>query len=442
MAEEIDISGISDPRALRIIEILLRKIAVLEERITQLERNSSNSSKPPSSDIVKPESEQRSSSRNAGGQKGHKGVRHKLVSLDKVDAIERIEITKCPDCEGDTTRTGKVIRHQVYELVKKPVILTEYQRRQCYCQRCNKYMYGSLPEGISNGQRFGNHLQSFLIYLKGATGATYTELYDLCRDVFKIEAARSSICNMIMRGSEHLATFHQKMLCAVRKSARLNIDETSWKKNGRLQWVWVFCNKQLAYFSIEKTRGAKVVQKHLGKNSNIAITSDFYGGYNWISHKNHQVCLAHLVRDFKFMATLPDATVRKRARCCLSRFRNIFSLLHRNAPPTEIHRVVQRLRNFLTRTKSDNRKFKTLLRRVNRYWDCLWHFIDQPELFEPTNNRAERTIRHLVRLRKISQGSRSRRGLLWIARFCSLFQTAKLQGNSPWECLCRELARG
>jgi hypothetical protein len=83
-----------------------------------------------------------------------------------------------------------------------------------------------------------------------------------------------------MRGSEHLATFHQKMLCAVRKSARLNIDETSWKKNGRLQWVWVFCNKQLAHFSIEKTRGAKVVQKHLGKNSNIAITSDFYGGYN------------------------------------------------------------------------------------------------------------------------------------------------------------------
>lgn len=174
MTEEIDISGISDPKALRIIEILLRKIAVLEERITQLERNSSNSSKPPSSDIVKPESEQRSSSRKAGGQKGHKGVRHKLISLDKVDAIERIEITKCADCEGDTTRTGKVIRHQVYELVEKPAILTEYQRQQRYCQRCNKYTYGSLPEDISDGQHYGNHLQSFLTYLKGAPGATYT----------------------------------------------------------------------------------------------------------------------------------------------------------------------------------------------------------------------------------------------------------------------------
>lgn len=141
------------------------------------------------------------------------------------------------------------------------------------------------------GNHYGNHLRSFLIYLKGATGVRTINFMTCVGEVFKIEAARRSICNMIMRGSEHLATLHQKMLCAVRKSARLNIDETSWKKNGKLQSVGVFCNKQLAYFSIEKTRGAKVVQKH------------------------------------------------QRARCCLSRFRNIFSLLHSNAPPKEIHRV-------------------------------------------------------------------------------------------------------
>lgn len=443
MADEIDISGISDPKALAVITKLLEKIAALEERIAQLERDSSTSSKPPSSDIVKPRNERRwKGTRKAGGQRGHKGVRHQLVALEEVDRVQRIEIKRCPECGSEVSPTGKVVRQQVYELVEKPVIVTEYRRRKCYCERCQKHVSGLLPEGVRVGQQYGERLQAFLVYLKGAVGATYTELYELCREVFCIKAARSGICNVVMRGSEALAKYHRKAAISARNSARLNIDETSWKKNGRFRWAWVFCNRALAYFSIERSRGAKAIRKCLGKKTTVAVTSDFLHSYGGIPREQHQYCLAHLIRDLKFMAEYPDRQVKEGARGFVRHFRRIFSLLHSGAPPDTIRAVIKRLHSYLARTKSSNKKFKTLLRRLNRDWDCLWRFIDRPHLFDPTNNHAERTIRHLVRLRKVSQGSRSKRGELWIARFCTLFQTSKLRGISPWTSICNELAIG
>jgi transposase len=442
MADDIDISGISDPKALAVIAKLLQKIAALEERIAQLERDSSTSSKPPSSDIVKPPREQRwKGTRNAGGQKGHKGVRHQMLPVEEVDRVERIEVDRCPECGGAVTPTGRVIRQQVYELVEKPVLVTEYRRSKCYCEHCQKTVCGVLPEGVRAGQQYGERLQAFLVYMKGAIGASYTELYELCRDVFCIKAARSGICNVVMRGSEGLARYHRKMAISARNSTRLNIDETSWKKNGKFRWAWVFCNKELAYFSIERSRGAKAIKKWLGKKTNVAVTSDFLHSYGGIPRERHQYCLAHLIRDLKFMAIHPDRAVKKRAQGFVRFFRSIFSMLHNGDPPEKIRIVIKKLNNYLARTKSTNKKFKILLRRLHRDWDCLWRFLDRPDLFDPTNNHAERTIRHLVRLRKVSQGSRTKGGELWVARFCSLFQTSKLQAISPWASLCNELAR-
>lgn len=443
MAEDIDLSGISDPKALAVIAKLLEKLAVLEEQLSQLKKDSSTSSKPPSSDIVKPPHERRlRGTRKSGGQRGHKGVRHSLLPLEEVDRIERINIEQCPLCGDRVAPTGKIIRQQVYELVEKPVIVTEYRRSKCYCEGCKSTVCGNLPAGVRAGQQYGERLQSFLIYLKGGVGASYTELYELCRDVFCIKATRSGICNVVMRGSEGLAKYHRKLGISVRNAVRLNIDETSWKKNGKFRWAWVFCNQELAYFSIERSRGAKVLRKCLGKDTNVAVTSDFLHSYGGIAREQHQYCLAHLIRDLKFMAMHPDRLVKRRAQGFVRFFRRIFSMLHRGDPQEDIRAVIKRLYNYLAYTKTTNKKFRTLIRRVNRDWDCLWRFLDHPQLFDSTNNHAERTIRHLVRLRKVSQGSRSKRGELWIARFCSLLKTSKLKGISPWTSLCNELATG
>ena len=441
MAEHIDITGITDPKALSVIAKLLEKIAGLEERIARLERNSKTSSKPPSSDIVKPASENRQSGvRKIGGQPGHKGVSRRLTPLKEVDHIVPIEIGCCPECNGPVIPSGKILRQQVSELVEKPVALTEYQTMLCYCEHCQKTVHGSLPEGIAPGQRYGKRVQALLMYLKGAMGATYTELRDLCVEVFDIKATRSGICNIVMRGSEELAPFHRKIRLSARKSKRLNIDESSWKRNGKWQWAWVFCNQDLAYFSVEKTRGRKVLTKTLGEKTSVAVTSDFLGSYAHLPKEQHQYCLAHLIRDIKYLQTLPDAVVRKTAGKFLQAFRRIFSMLHRSDPPPKIKKVINRLHNYLARTHSSHRELRNLLRRLNRHWTSLWRFVEQPELFEPTNNLAERSIRHLVRLRKTSQGSRSKKGDSWIARFCSLFLTSKLRHQSVWANLCQHLA--
>lgn len=440
---EINVDEIKDLESAKaIIKILLRRIKILEEEVAQLKRNSSTSSKPPSSDIVKPPSERRQPGvRKSGGQLGHKGAKRELLPPDKVDETKRIACHCCPDCGGSVEHCPeKILRQQVYELTKKPVIVIEYQREGGFCSHCKEIKYA--PSPIGSEQQYGTKLQAFLAYLKGSMGASYSELEDLCQNVLNVKITRGSICNLTMGISEKISGFHKKLASAVKKARQLNIDETSWKESGKMNWAWLFCNQEFAYFSIENTRGAKSLKKRLGKDFDGAVTSDFYGAYNYLPKAKHQFCLAHLIRDIKFITTLPDRITKKHGEKLLSFFKRIFDYLHQKKPPDALRKLKNRLLNFLTTLKPPKGCLRTLLKRINRHWHSLWRFIDEPALFHPTNNFAERNLRNLVRLRKVSQGSRSKAGNLWITRFSSLYQTAKIRRISPWNMLLIEVARG
>lgn len=447
MAEKFDlakeISEINDPKALRVIAYLLERIEVLEEKIARLEKNSSTSSKPPSSDIVKPPHERRQRGREPGGQKGHRGVKHKLLPPEKVDRVVELGCRTCPDCGGVIQKSSAAtLKQQVYELVEKPLQVTEYRRKPCFCPRCNAIKYAQLPEGIIVQQQCGIRLQALLAYLKGTMGASYSELKEFCAQVLGADLARSSICNIVMRVSEKLRKFHEKLGSSVKEATRLNIDETSWKRNGEHRWAWVFCNPELAYFSISKRRKAAVPKRVLGKNFSGAITTDFFVSYKYIPKIQHQFCLAHLIREVKFITTLPKQSEKKQGAKLLSFFKKIFEHLHEGRPPDKIKKTVKMLSNYMSKLKPEKGSLRTLLKRIYRTWDSLWRFLDKPTLFSPTNNFAERTLRHLVRLRKISQGSRSRQGEVWTARFCSLYQTAKIRKLSAWNLLQMQMAQG
>lgn len=433
-----EVSDLKDAKAL--IDRLIDRIEQLESALAAERKTSKNSHKPPSSDIVKPASEQRQKGRKSGAQKGHKRQSRVLVPLEQVDRIIEDELEECPSCHVllNKEREFEVLRHQVLELLDKPVLTTEYRRYGHRCECCGDIIYPGLPQEVRTSV-CGERLQALIGYLKGKLGISYTELKDLCEDVLGFSISRGALCDTVNRVSDALKRPYQQLERNVSKQRTLNIDETSWRDSGKGYWVWVFCNQLIAFFTISPSRGATVLHQILGETFDGTLTSDFYSAYASYASDKQQYCLAHLIRDIKFLAILPDRGSRIFGKKLLSYFRRLFRLWHRRNEYNQAElkrrakRITAELQGFIVAAKPHGAEAVRLQKRILKHWQKLFQFIDEPKLYQPTNNRAERALRGLVRIRRQTQGSRSLAGRQWNARIATVCETCKLQGTSPWE---------
>ncbi|HUV67937.1 MAG TPA: DUF6444 domain-containing protein [Sedimentisphaerales bacterium] len=193
---------------------LLKVNAELAEKVAKLSKNSSNSSKPPSSDIVKPpKSKQSDGPRRQGGQLGHKGVGRQLFQQDQFDKTVPFYADSC-HCGyvGNGEPIGKPKIQQIVELVGKPVSVTEYRLYGFICPKCGRVVWAKLPATVVEGQLFGLRLQALVGYMKGSLHASCSALEDFCHDVLNIDVARSHLCNTIRRVNEADKCFGQSLL--------------------------------------------------------------------------------------------------------------------------------------------------------------------------------------------------------------------------------------
>lgn len=420
---------------------LKEHIVQLNERIARLEKNSSNSSKPPSSDITKRKEEQRQpGKRKIGAQPGHKATWRREFRPEEIDRRRKLKLSKCPECKTALEPTDNIIVHHQAELVKKPVIITEYQLHGGHCPCCKKTVYPKLPRWVIANQLLGPALLSLFGYMKAAMGVSVSELAEFSADVLKLDISRGAVQKAISRVSDALKPAYEEIAQAVPEQKSLHIDETGWKENGKRQWVWLFCNAFIAFFVISKSRACKVLEEVLGKNFLGALTSDFFSAYTKYASPKQQFCLAHLIRDLKFLATLPEQETKLFGLRLLAYMRRLFKLWHNreslspeiwNKKATRFKRDLQQY-IFSVRFQRGTDAYR-IQRRFIKHWPALFRFLDAPELYEPTNNRAERTLRPLVRLRRISQGSRGKAGSDWTARAASVVATCRLQKQSTWQ---------
>lgn len=420
-----------------------KRISELEAKVAKLEKNSSNSSKPPSSDITKPKSEQRQKGkRKKGGQKGHKANWRKIFEPEEIDKRRKIELKICPDCKGPLQQTGNTKTHQQAELVKKPVIVTEYTIIESSCPCCNKVVTPELPVGVIPKELLGPRLITLFGYMKAAMGVSITQLAEFSGEVLSLKLSRAAIQNTIFKVSDSLTPSYDELKEVVPKQKVLNIDETGWKENGSRYWVWVFCNMQIAFFTINKSRGYKVLAEVLGESYSGALISDFYSAYVKYASVKQQFCLAHLIRDIKYLTTLKDEKTKKFGLKMLAYMRRLFKLWHSRSTFTQeewkkkTSRFRKEFSNYLWSCKFEKKTDANRIhRRCLKHFDANLRFLDDPDLYEPTNNHAERVVRHIVQLRRASQGSRSYRGRQWSAKAATALATCKLQKRSSWSFL-------
>jgi transposase len=402
-----------------------------------LKKIPANSSKPPSSDIVKPPKCPKSKDKGKlkrGGQPGHRQNLRQPLSPALIDEIVKLELTACPDCgrtldlvQGETKITQQI------ELVEKPFFATEYQQLMYWCKFCQCWHYRKLPGEVEKAGLFGPNMTALTAYLKGRCHISYRTLKEYFRDCMGIDISTGFLTKQIKKTSDALKSPYAELEEFLKRQHHLYIDETSFKKNGKLQWAWCFVAEFFTFFKIDASRGSKVLHETLGGDFLGSISSDFFSAY--LKYKKEtetlfQFCWAHLIREIKFLATLDDT--RAYGKRLLKYVKEMFATIHRQDELTEIgfkrlmNRHKKAIQKTIRRFVPEHNKAKALARRFEEHGESYFLFIDDPSI-GPTNNEAEQNIRTLVMDRIVTQGTRSDMGNEWHERFWTTVASCRKQ---------------
>ena len=425
---------------------LLERIAALEAELAKAKKNSSNSSKPPSSDMVKPPKPpaQNRKKRKRGGQPGHEQHLRSPFPTEAVNHFEAYTLDCCPECGGSlrlAKRPPDVL--QQVEITETPTVVTEHQCLAYWCPHCRKVHYALLPEEVLKAGLFGPRLTALVAFMKGVCHASFSTIRKFLRDVARVTVSRGYLAKLIAKASESLATAYAELFERLPGEPVLNIDETGHKEEGRKFWTWCFRAQLYTLFRIDKSRGSKVLVEVLGKEFNGVLGCDYFGAYRKYMRQFDvlvQFCLAHLIRDVKFLATLPGREDKAYGRRVRTALRELFSVIHRRETMTAagFQRRLGAARQMVlkaatTRVPQGNHA-QNLAKRFREHGDAYFRFITTPGI-EPTNNLAEQAIRFVVIDRRITQGTRSETGRRWSERIWTVVATCAQQGRSAFKFL-------
>jgi transposase len=428
---------------------LKQVVAQLGQQLAAARKDSSTSSKPPSSDIVKPpkppppEGQDR---RSIGGQPGH--PKHERVAFPP-ESINGgsfdYRLDSCPACGRDLqpmrTIAPRVV--QQVDIAEVPLSIEEHRSHPGWCTRCQKTYEAPLPSEIRRGGLVGPFLTTLIAYLKGACHASFSTVRKFLRDVVRVTISRGELARIITKVSRALERPYEELLDALPDEARLNVDETGHKQNGQRQWTWCFRASLYTLFKIDPSRSGDVLIEVLGTEFNGVLGCDYFSAYRRY-HREFgvllQFCLAHLIRDVKYLTTLPDARDRAYGERLREALRQLFAVIHRRE---ELSAAVFQNRLDAARTEvlrcgaqdvPETRASGNLAKRFAVHGESYFRFITTPEV-EPTNNLAEQAIRFVVLDRLVTQGTRSEAGNRWCERIWTVIATCIQQGRSVFAYL-------
>ena len=418
---------------------LRETVEVLQELV---HRNSQNSSQPPSQDRPdqKPGKEPSGPPRKRGGQPGHAG--HHRALMDEVDEVIVYKPISCEQCGALLLGEDPApYRHQVTELpIVKPHI-TEYQVHRLTCPCCGHSNRGELPPAIT-ASWFGPNVISLAGYVMGRFRLSKRQVADLMAECFAIPMAVSTVVNQQQVISAALAAPVAALEPAVKNAPVCNIDETSWRQVGvsRRSWLWTVVTAQVTLFRIAPSRSGQIARALLGEDYDGVAGTDRCTAYTWLKHR--QYCWSHLLRDFQKILERGDDSyaigwyLKLQAEYLLMRWArvrdgtlNYFEFL------AEFPAIQTQIRHWLTLglTASSSRTAATCRLLLAADAD-LWRFVSVPGL-EPTNNSAERALRHSVIWRRSSHGTQSDHGSRFVERILTAVETCRQQQRPVFDFL-------
>src|SRR5512135_3098843 len=438
------------------VEALEAELVALKEVVARLRhqlaaprKDSPHSSKPPPPDLVqppKPPPPQGQDRCRVGGQPGHPKHERAAFPPELVNGgCCDYRLDACPACGQDLhpTRTLAPRVVQQVDIREVPLTIEEHRSHPGWCPHCQKMYEALLPPGIARGGLVGPTLTTLIAYLKGACHASFSTIRKFLRDVAKVTISRGELARIIGKVSRALERPYEELLEDLPAQARLNVDETGPKQNGQRQWTWCFRAGLYTLFKIDPSRSAGVLIEVLGVEFDGVLGCDYFSAYRRY-HREFgvvlQFCLAHLIRDVKYLTTLPDAQDRAYGERLREALRGLFAVIHRRGEWTEweFRRRLETARDEVLRRGTSSvpatRASSNVAKRLEMHGASYFRFITEPGI-EPTNNLAEQAIRFVVIDRRITQGRRGERGKRWCERIWTVMATCSQQGRSVFAYL-------
>lgn len=406
------------------------RIAKLEE---QLNLNSKNSSKPPSTD-------QKGNTPDDGKKKDRPtraGKARVPFPKERVDRHVQCTRENCRHCGSDRIQLSKQSEIlQQAELPEAQAIVTEYQLQKYRCDACGKNSTASLPQGIPDSA-FGPKLMGLMAALTGVWHLSKREAVQLTKELYGVDMGVGSVPNIEEKVSEALDPIYQRIHHFVIESPYCkHFDETGWRDSGKRHFVWLASCERAAFYRIDHERSSKAFQRLVRKDpKDFAAVTDRYAVYNVIG-KGHQYCLAHLIREFKKYGERdgPDRAIGHALAQELSTTCYIHGEYRKEKITLKQRNQRLRHRKYKVETwleegmANGSDQLYKLSETLLDNFEKLWTFT-RKEGMEPTNNLAERDLRKLVVWRKKSYGTRSVRGQKFVERITTISQTIKKQGK-------------
>ena len=256
------------------------RFAQLESELAAAKKNSRNSSKPPSSDIVKKPKDppKDGKKRKIGGQPGHELHEHEPFPDDEVDFVE-LHCIECPDCHGPVVPSKnppKVIQQVDLLLPSEMISVVGFRSHPCWCRKCKQVHYAPVDEATRRAGLVGPRLTCLIAYLKGACHCSYTTIAKFIRDVLNIKLSTGLLAKLICKASASLDKVYEELAFLLPSEPRLNVDETGHKNNGEPMWTWCFRASLYTLFKIDKSRGSDFLIETLSKNFNGILGCDYF----------------------------------------------------------------------------------------------------------------------------------------------------------------------
>jgi len=249
------------------------------------------------------------------------------------------------------------------------------------------------------------------------------------------------LCKAVQKTSKALKPSYDRLADRLPAELRVNVDETGHHDEGILHWTWCFDTRDYSVFTIDKSRGYTVLERMLGQAFGGIIGADYWGAYRKYARLfdvRLQYCMAHLIREIRFLAEHKVTPLCRWANGLLEWLKKLFKTLHRRDKLTVqgYLRSMEKIKEgFLLKVRRppNHQLAKKLARRFKgKAAEDYFRFLTEWNI-EPTNNGTERQIRPVVIDRRITQGTRGDAGMRWCERIWTVLATCKKQQRNAFD---------
>jgi hypothetical protein len=366
-------------------------------------------------------------------------------------------VQECPTCAYPLQHPQLALRRQVIELPPPPTVeVIEHQLYKGWCPRCEKWHHShvDLSAQVIGQSRMGVRIASLIAYLRTSLRMPVRLIREYLQTMHNLLISTGEIVDLLHRVA-HTEKVQQEAASIkerVRKSPIVHGDETGWREGGQNGYIWGFFTPDgERYYEYDKSRGGAVVKRILGSQFGGTLVTDFYVAYNDLPCE-HQRCWAHLLRDLHELKE--EHREDQQVLSWATQLRRLYDQAQDAVqgkgrwgrwPPTQKQRemlyielvegVAQLSGPYSNAKEHSAHPCHTLSKRLMLHQDSLFRFVLQEGL-SADNNLAERSIRPVVVMRKVSGGTQSERGSRTRMTLASLFGTWRAKGLNPFnECL-------